>query len=113
MCDELLTACSLRTIPVTVNWQADETNRVLYKAEITESPLAIVDSGVSKALIEALEEQKVTVFDVSGLSAATALDPAEFDASVVTSDTRMVIFTSGTTGNPKGAKARSFECMIG
>ena len=113
MCDELLTACSLRTIPVTVNWQADETNRVLYKAETTESPLAIVDSGVSKALIEALEEQKVTVFDVSGLSAATALDPAEFDASVVTSDTRMVIFTSGTTGNPKGAKARSFECMIG
>ena len=93
-----LTGC----VPVTINWQADDNERLLYKATITHAKLFLYDRGFS----ERVKEIKT---NLSGMKFfhVEAIDEYEPDASWKPSslsydDEKMIIFTAGTTGLPKG-----------
>ncbi|MFC2072488.1 AMP-binding protein [Chloroflexota bacterium] len=97
-----LAAVLMGCVPVTINWQADDTERIVYKAKLTNAKLMVYDSDFttrmeqtqpSLSTIQFLEARKV-----EGYQTANCLTYPEssFD------DEKMVIFTSGTTGKPKG-----------
>ena len=79
-----------------------------------------MDSGVSPAAVQSLAASfpGIPIMDVSKIvgvlmgSAAEPLPPSAFCPDVGLEDERIVIFTSGTTGNPKGVRLpyRAYEC---
>jgi len=105
--------------PVTVNWQADTPSRVAYKVRSTGSKVVFHDSGISAADLRTLaaEFPDVSLLDVSAGSSvlserAPPLPPSAFCSDVGLDEDRIVIFTSGTTGDPKGVRLsyRAYQC---
>lgn len=115
-----LASVLLGTTPVTINWQADTEAKVLYKIELTGSKLVLIDPDTPADHVAAIRAQKpdVVVFNVAELAAQPTAHKATLEAAaaagvVATPDqTRIVIFTSGTTGEPKGVRLsfRAYEC---
>jgi hypothetical protein len=98
-----LAAAMIGTIPVTINWQADPISRILYKIELTDSKLVIVDSGVPEKNISAIQcaHPALVLFPEADLDAVDPLPIEKFCPDVDLMHPHMVIFTSGTTGHPK------------
>lgn len=86
------------TVPVTINWQADSRESIAYKVEVTEAGGAIVDAGADRT---ALPAGLVTLDASAALADASQGSPR---SSPKVSSDRIVIFTSGTTGKPKGVR---------
>ena len=101
-----LGAVLLGTVPVTINWQADIPARVVHKVRVTKSKAMVVDADVPAEQIEACREAMggaLAIVVAADRLAATSPSPAVGVASGLRrSDPRIVIFTSGTTGQPKG-----------
>jgi len=117
-----LAATMLGAIPVTVNWDADTAERVAYKAWVTGAK-AVLFGGIN---FDRQREVRAAIAAAYGGSAALASPPSAmpveinvgdvlvdaasplaesaFCADVPVDSTRIVIFTSGTTGNPKGVR---------
>jgi len=93
-------------VPVTVNWQADTADQVSYKLEATDCRLVLHDASFPGDIRRALLERFPSVprYDVEGLEAEDLLPEPDFCADLGEGDDRIVIFTSGTTGNPKGVR---------
>ncbi len=98
-----LAAVLVGCVPVTVNWQADDNEHIIYKAKLTKAKLMVYDDGFASRVekikpslptIQLLEARKV-----EGYQATSHLISPELSYD----DEKMVIFTSGTTGKPKGA----------
>jgi len=97
-----LAAVLVGCVPVTINWQADDNERIIYKAKITDAKLVVYDDGFA----DRVEEIKPELLPMSFLEAEKGkgyqatrrltYPPLSYD------DEKMVIFTSGTTGQPKG-----------
>ena len=107
------------TTPVTINWQADTPERVVHKVRVTASKLMLVDDETPPDVVELVRREipSLTVFNVGQLEANDApapLEPASFcsDDSLADESTRIIIFTSGTTGDPKGVQLsyKSYAC---
>ena len=93
------------TVPVTVNWQADTIERVAYKIRATGAKVVFHDKGVSEEQLRSLRQEFLDLKFLSTESMLSRYDPlpeSEFCRTVDAQDTRIIIFTSGTTGDPKG-----------
>ena len=93
-------------VPVTVNWQADTADQVSYKLEATGCRLVLHDSSFPGDIRKALADRFPSVprYDVERLEGEELLPEPDFCADLAEGDDRIVIFTSGTTGNPKGVR---------
>lgn len=97
-----LAAVLVGSAPVTINWQADDDNRIAYKAASTEARICLYD----RAFASRVENLRVK------LPGLVFLEAEELDKHLLPfntsnalldySDEKIVIFTSGTTGKPKG-----------
>lgn len=97
-----LAAVLVGCVPVTINWQADDDERILYKAKVTEAKAAVYDRGFATR-VEAMKPK---------LPAISFLEAERFEGYQSTSqltfpqlsyeDERIVVFTAGTTARPKG-----------
>eukprot|EP00629_Pelagomonadales_sp_RCC1024_P017864 CAMPEP_0119278220 /NCGR_PEP_ID=MMETSP1329-20130426/18710_1 /TAXON_ID=114041 /ORGANISM="Genus nov. species nov., Strain RCC1024" /LENGTH=316 /DNA_ID=CAMNT_0007278723 /DNA_START=112 /DNA_END=1058 /DNA_ORIENTATION=- len=107
-----LSAVLTGTVPVTVNWQADSLERSAYKVRATAARLCLVDEGTPEAFAAAAAP--AVVVDAAE-ALAEQLEPLGFDevcGATRKADDRIVIFTSGTTGNPKGVQLSygAYDC---
>ena len=89
-----------QTIPVTVNWQADTIDRIRFKRERTNVKAVAVASGF------AFREHPEFTGSLEGCTRLVLASDTEPSTSQVRpspgdSSPRIVIFTSGTTGEPK------------
>jgi acyl-CoA synthetase (AMP-forming)/AMP-acid ligase II len=101
-----LAAAMTGTIPVTVNWQADTVERVCYKIGLTESRLIITDGIFKPADLAAVQRQfpEAPVFRLSDLDRRETMKTERIAARMSDDAARLIVFTSGTTGQPKGVE---------
>ncbi len=92
------------TIPVTVNWQADSLERVIHKFENTGGTMVIFNPMFNPELLKGLKIRlpDIPFFNTTKLGAQTAILEDEVLADIETDFPKIIIFTSGTTGEPKG-----------
>lgn len=97
-----LAASLMGAVPVTVNWEADSNETVVYKAKMTGAKLALYDDEFADRISEIKPQlEPMALYEASQVE---KLPPVSEPAwpSVSYDDERMIIFTSGTTGRPKG-----------
>ena len=98
----------LGTVPVTINWQADTPDRIVYKVTVTNSKAMVVDPDVPAEQIQMCKDAVGAgaplgiIVAADQLAAAWPLPASGFCSGLAPSDPRIIIFTSGTTGKPKG-----------
>jgi acyl-CoA synthetase (AMP-forming)/AMP-acid ligase II len=101
-----LAATMTGTIPVTINWQADTIGQIFYKIELTQGKLIVTDSHFNPDHLNSIKKQfpKIPVFHVDNLSELQEISEDEFCSDIDPGFTRIIVFTSGTTGQPKGVQ---------
>ncbi len=97
-----LAAVLVGCVPVTINWQADDDERIGYKVKVTDAKLLIYDHSLTSRVATL----KPSLAGLSFLEAEKIeQDKPTSDWALSTSDwedERIVVFTSGTTAKPKG-----------
>eukprot|EP01031_Cornospumella_fuschlensis_P042540 gene42540-51978_t len=103
-------AVFLGFVPVTVNWQADSADQIKYKLVATEAKIVVFDdeSLAMNELKSAFPYVQFLhckeIYQSPAIEDFLAWIKANSDLFPLTTDTRCIIFTSGTTGNPKGVR---------
>ena len=90
--------------PVTLNWQADTPKRAAYKASLSKAGLILTDGLLDPAVIESVRAARpgIKTYEAGGLP-REKIPPGmpEMEGPAGEAE-KIVIFTSGTTGDPKG-----------
>jgi len=95
-------------IPVTVNWQADPLERVIYKFENTDATMVVHSPSFDSNLLHGLKSKlhDVPFFDTHELEKQKEITENDYLHDIDTHFTKIIIYTSGTTGNPKGVELK-------
>lgn len=99
-----LAAAITGTTPVTLNWQSDTGELAACKASIAGARLMLVDNLISPEITKAVTTRcpDIVVYVIDGLEAESFGGIALKEARPDENSEKIVIFTSGTTGEPKG-----------
>ncbi|QTD51684.1 class I adenylate-forming enzyme family protein [Sulfidibacter corallicola] len=100
-----LAALLVDTVPVTVNWQADTVERLCFKADLAEVGLVIHQRDFDETALAALRQHRpeLPCLDAGSVADHEPLSESAWTPARDPDGARLVIFTSGTTGHPKGA----------
>ena len=94
------------TVPVTVNWQADTLEQVLFKIDLTGARLLLHDAIFHPDYLSTIAKDRPDLTRLAIDDEAQWSVPRDVAFTVrddiAIHDPRIVIFTSGTTGHPKG-----------
>ena len=116
------------TIPVTINWQADIMAQIDYKITSTKAQIIVVDSRTPDLSLLRARYPLLQLLHVNEIHSSTPISEKDLEiylrsnTVVRMTDIRCIIFTSGTTGHPKGvelsylnyrANRRTFESFLG
>jgi acyl-CoA synthetase (AMP-forming)/AMP-acid ligase II len=101
-----LGAVMVGTVPVTVNWQADDAARVLYKIAATQPRLILTERAFDPGTLAACRQTHpdLSMVFVENLGTSPELPQNQFLRDEDPEHSRIIIFTSGTTGQPKGVQ---------
>ncbi|MDI6727271.1 MAG: class I adenylate-forming enzyme family protein, partial [Smithellaceae bacterium] len=91
------------SVPVTINWQTDDLERIRYKIELTRARLLIYDDGFAgRAASLKADYPGLSFFKAGDIVKCQGTSGGSYPAPRL-DDEKMIIFSSGTTGFPKGA----------
>ncbi len=94
------------TVPVTVNWQADTPEKVLFKFKNSGAAAVLVGDGCNPEFIEIIGQYDPAVRFIYSdeIKDAELLCESEFADGLTGESIRVIVYTSGTTGEPKGVQ---------
>ncbi len=97
-------AAITRTTPVTLNWQADTGERAACKASLSGARLMLVDSLLPSGIIESVTAccPEIALYNTGNLDAEPLAEKTSGEERSDDKTEKIIIFTSGTTGEPKG-----------
>jgi len=101
-----LAAVMTGTTPVTINWQSDTLDQVLYKIKQTESKLVFTDTDYDMNIINKIKSifARIPIVSIESINNEKELSENDYSMDIDEAFTRIIVFTSGTTGKPKGVQ---------
>jgi len=91
-----------------ISWRGT-TDEIAYCLEDSEAVLCVYDGGAGDAVVQACQgsgltgDKAVTAADAGdGFAGLVSADPVDGPSGVPDTDTALMLYTSGTTGRPKG-----------
>lgn len=97
-----LASVLLGSVPVTINWQADDDDHIAYKARITEAKICIHDAAFVSRIKNIKGKLPGMIFVAINKLGQDLLPFNGPYAPLNYNDERIIVFTSGTTGKPRG-----------
>ena len=94
------------TVPVTVNWQADPLDRIYYKLQKSKCKALIFGEKFNRNFKIKIKKKysELKHISIENLIESPSLAIKDFEKSTNKNSTKMIVFTSGTTGEPKGVQ---------